>query len=172
MNSGIRGGRSKEDQPPLSHLDSRGHARMVDVSQKPSTVREAVARASVKLQKETLKLIRQGAMPKGDVQAVARIAGVMAAKKTPEIIPLCHPIAITSAHLDVWIDEAEGHVGIEAVVKTSGQTGVEMEALTAAAAAALAVYDMCKAVDRGAVISEIKLMSKKGGKSGVYKRKA
>lgn len=166
--------KGKEDRPArssLSHLDSRGHARMVDVGSKPSTRREAVARASVKLQKETLELIRQGEMPKGDVQAVARIAGVMAAKRTPDIIPLCHPIAITSAHVDIWLDEEKSSAEIEAMVKTTGQTGVEMEALTAASAAALAVYDMCKAVDRGAVISEIKLVSKKGGKSGVYKRK-
>ncbi len=143
---------------------------MVDVSGKPVTARLAVARASVLLSKESIRLIREGGMPKGDVQAAARIAGIMAAKKTPELIPLCHPLAISQAAVDIWLDEDKNSVEIESSVKTTDKTGVEMEALVAASVAALTIYDMCKAVDKGAVIQEVMLMNKSGGKSGVFKR--
>ena len=155
----------------LSHLDGKGRARMVDVSGKPPVLRLAVARASVLMKEETIGLIREGRMPKGDVQAAARIAGIMAAKKTPDLIPLTHPIAISQAALDIRLDERKHSIEIEASVKVVGETGVEMEALTAACVAALTVYDMCKAVDREAVISDVMLVEKSGGKSGTYKRK-
>ncbi len=145
---------------------------MVDVSEKPSTNRQAVARASVLLSKESICLIKEGGMPKGDVQAAARIAGVMAAKKTPELIPLCHPLMLSKIGVDIWLDEEKNSVEIESLVKNTGQTGVEMEALMAASVAALTVYDMCKAVDKAAVIQDIMLIQKSGGKSGVFKRSA
>ncbi len=143
---------------------------MVDISGKPATARLAVARASVLLSKESIRLIREGGMPKGDVQAAARIAGIMAAKKTPELIPLCHPLAISQAAVDIWLDEEKNSVEIESSVKTTDRTGVEMEALVAASVAALTVYDMCKAVDKGAVIRDVLLTHKSGGKSGVFRR--
>ena len=154
----------------LSHIDSAGRARMVDVSAKADTKREAVARGSVVMQPETLALIASGGVPKGDVIAVARLAGVMAAKRTHELIPLCHPLALT--HIDVVItpDKARNALDIEATVRTTGKTGVEMEALTAVAVAALTIYDMVKAVDKTMVIGEIRLMSKTGGRSGTYRR--
>ncbi len=145
---------------------------MVDISGKPSTSRQAVARATVLLSPESILLIREGRMPKGDVQASARIAGIMAAKKTPELIPLCHPLAISQAGVDIWLDEEKNSVEIESSVKTTGPTGVEMEALVAASVAALTVYDMCKAVDKGAVIQDVMLTRKSGGKSGVFQRAA
>ena len=150
----------------LSHIDSAGRARMVDVSAKADTKREAVARGSVVMQPETLALITSGGVPKGDVIAVARVAGVMAAKRTHELIPLCHPLALT--HIDVVItpDEARNALDIEATVRTTGKTGVEMEALTAVTVAALTVYDMCKAVDRAMRIESVRLALKRGGKSG------
>ena len=144
---------------------------MVDVSAKPLTLREALAQGSIRMKKETLALITDGKISKGDVLATARIAGIMAAKKTPELIPLCHPLAISSVAIDFEIDEKESRIQILSRVRVTGQTGVEMEALTAVAAAALTVYDMCKAVDREMVISDILLMEKKGGKSGRFKRK-
>ena len=144
---------------------------MVDVSGKPATLRLAVARASVLMKKETIALIREGRMPKGDVQAAARIAGIMAAKKTPELIPLTHPLALSQAALDIRLDDRRNSVEIEASAKVVGETGGEMEALTAACVAALTVYDMCKAVDREAIISDVMLVEKKGGKSGIYKRR-
>lgn len=148
----------------LTHLDEAGNARMVDVGQKPDTERVAIARAEVHLSPDTLDLLRDGRTPKGDVLAVARVAGIMAAKKTPELVPLCHPIMLTSVKVDFALQE--WGVEIEARTKTVGPTGVEMEALTAASVAALTIYDMLKAVERGATISNIRLVHKEGGKSG------
>lgn len=154
----------------LSHIDAQGHARMVDVAEKSVTRREAIATGMVHLTPEVLHLIVSGQMPKGDVLAVARIAGIMAAKKTPELIPLCHPLPITSVAIEFTSDQRHGTIAIEATVKVEGKTGVEMEALTAVSVAALTIYDMCKAVDKGMVISDVCLMKKTGGKSGTYVR--
>jgi cyclic pyranopterin phosphate synthase len=154
----------------LTHFDARGRARMVDVSEKSETVREAVARGSVSMKKTTLRMIREGKMSKGDVLGVARIAGIMAAKKTSEIIPMCHPLNITSVDVAFEYNEKGDKIHVESRVKIKGITGVEMEALTAVAAAALTIYDMCKSVDRGMIISDILLLEKRGGKSGVFKR--
>jgi len=151
---------------PLSHIDSQGNARMVDVSDKATTAREAVAAAEIHMRPETLALIQSGGMPKGDVLAVARTAGIMAAKRTPDLIPLCHPLAITGVTVDLEPDEARSIVAIRATVRCTGVTGVEMEALTAVSVAALTVYDMCKAVDRGMHIQNVRLMRKSGGRSG------
>ncbi len=156
----------------LTHLDKGGKARMVDVSEKTVTQREAVAKGSVLMNTATVRLIKDGALPKGDVLAVARVAGIMAAKKTCELIPLCHPLNITSVTVDMSVDEEGGRVEIESKVRTTGQTGVEMEALTAVSAAALTVYDMCKAVDKEMTISDIMLIEKRGGRSGEFKRRA
>jgi cyclic pyranopterin monophosphate synthase len=155
----------------LTHIDKKGRARMVDVGGKQSTEREAIAQGSVYMRPETLALIQEDRVPKGDVFSVARIAGIMAAKKTSELIPLCHPLNITSVSIDLSIDTRRKKIEIVAKVKVTGQTGVEMEALTAVSASALAIYDMCKAVDRDIVISDIMLMEKKGGRSGTFKRK-
>ncbi len=155
----------------LTHIDEEGKARMVDVSDKPLTQREAVAIGSVYMKPETIRLISDRAIPKGDVIAVARVAGIMAAKKTWEIIPMCHPLNISSIIVDMKIDKKESKIDIEARVKTVGQTGVEMEALTAVSAAALAIYDMCKAVDKEMTISDIMLLEKRGGRSGEFSRK-
>ncbi len=154
----------------LSHVDARGRARMVDVGEKAITTREAVASGAVHLNPEVLRLIVTGQMPKGDVLAVARVAGIMAAKKTPDLIPLCHPLPISWVNVEFTPREAEGILTIEARVKVEGKTGVEMEALTAVAVAALTIYDMCKAVDKSMVISDICLLKKTGGKSGTYER--
>ena len=143
---------------------------MVDVSEKPETVREAVASGSVSMKKTTLRMIRDGKMSKGDVLGVARVAGIMAAKKTSEMIPMCHPLNITSVEVSFEYDEKGSRIQIESKVKIKGMTGVEMEALTAVAAAALTIYDMCKSVDRRMIISDILLLEKRGGKSGVFKR--
>ncbi|MBI3756345.1 MAG: cyclic pyranopterin monophosphate synthase MoaC [Deltaproteobacteria bacterium] len=156
----------------LSHLDSQGRARMVDVAAKQVTVREAVATGVVRIQPQVLALIMTGQMPKGDVLAAARIAGIMAAKKTSELIPLCHPLPLASVKVEFTPDEAAGTIVIEARVKVEAKTGVEMEALTAVSVAALTIYDMCKAVDKGIMISDICLQKKTGGKSGVYVRPA
>lgn len=153
-----------------THLDEKGRARMVDVSAKPRTERSATASASVRMKKQTLKLIREGGVPKGDVLAVARVAGIMAAKKTPELVPLCHPLGLSSVEIDLELDMRKSLVEIKATVTAVGRTGVEMEALTAASAAALTVYDMCKAVDREMSITNVVLLEKKGGRSGHYKR--
>ena len=153
----------------LSHLDDAGHARMVDVSPKEETERTATATAEVTMLPATLALIQEGGVAKGDVLAVARIAGIMAAKKTPDLIPLCHPLALSSVTVDLVCDPQRNAVDITATCKLKGRTGVEMEALTAASVAALTVYDMCKAVDRGMVIGPVKLMHKAGGKSGEWK---
>ncbi len=144
---------------------------MVDVSAKSITLREARASGAVYMKKQTLKLIREGSLPKGDVLAAARLAGIMAAKKTPEIIPLCHPLNLTSVEVDLKPQPAKGRLFITTRVSCNGQTGVEMEALAAVAAAALTVYDMCKAADREMTISDIALIEKKGGRSGHYKKK-
>jgi len=152
----------------LTHFDRSGNAHMVDVGGKGETERVAVARASVTMQPATLKLIASKKAAKGDVLAVAQLAGIMAAKKTPEIIPLCHPLALSSVDVKLSLDKRRSAVDIEATCKLKGRTGVEMEALTAASVAALTVYDMCKAVDRGMVISEVKLLHKSGGKSGTF----
>ena len=152
----------------LTHFDDRGNARMVDVGDKDVTVRVATARASVIMQPATLALIRDKKAAKGDVLAVAQLAGIMAAKKTADLIPLCHPLALSSVQVTLSLDEKRNAVDIEATCKLKGKTGVEMEALTAASVAALTIYDMCKAVDRGMVISEIKLLHKSGGKSGTF----
>jgi cyclic pyranopterin phosphate synthase len=152
----------------LTHFDAQGRAVMVDVSAKPKTVRTATARASVHMQKETLALIRSGQAEKGDVLGVARLAGIMAAKRTAELIPLCHPLPIAAVTLDLAPGEAG--VEIEATVRTTGRTGVEMEALTAASVAALTVYDMCKAVDRGMRIEGLRVVHKAGGKSGEFRQ--
>jgi cyclic pyranopterin phosphate synthase len=152
----------------LSHFDKRGNAHMVDVGAKEITERVAVARATVTMQAATLKLIQTKKAAKGDVLAVAQLAGIMAAKKTADLIPLCHPLSLSSVDVKLTIDARRRAVDIEATCKLKGRTGVEMEALTAASVAALTVYDMCKAVDRGMVISDVKLMHKSGGKSGVF----
>lgn len=154
----------------LTHLDDRGTARMVDVGAKPESERTAVAAGSVYAQPETIRLIREGALKKGDVLTVARIAGIMAAKRTSELIPLCHPIALTHIDLDLTLDVEANAVRITATARTTGKTGVEMEALTAVSVAALTVYDMAKAVDRAMRISDIRLLEKHGGQHGDYVR--
>jgi cyclic pyranopterin phosphate synthase len=153
---------------PLTHFDEAGAARMVDVSDKPVTDRTAIARGAVRMAPETLAHVTEGTAKKGDVLAIARLAGIMGAKRTADLVPLCHPLALTKVALDLRADPATSRVLIEATVKTSGQTGVEMEALTAVSVAALTVYDMLKAVDRSMVIEEIRLALKDGGKSGRY----
>ena len=157
--------------PRLSHLDARGRVRMVDVSTKPVTRREAVARARVSMQPNTLALLQDGRAPKGNVIATAHLAGVMAAKRTSELIPLAHSIPLDGVELTFTFDTAHSAVGIEARVLTRARTGVEMEALVAVSAAALTLYDMLKAVDRGMVIGEIALWQKRGGRSGLYRRR-
>jgi len=154
----------------LSHLDEKGRARMVDVTAKAPTDRQAVARGCVRMRPETVALIGRGGIPKGDVLATARIAAIMAAKKTGELIPMCHPLELTGVEIRFICDEAAGEVEIESQVRTVGRTGVEMEAMTAVGVAALTIYDMCKAVDREMVLTDIRLMSKRGGKSGVFIR--
>ncbi len=154
----------------FTHFDRQGQARMVDVSPKTETEREAVASGTVSMEKETFAMIREGGISKGDVLGVARVAGIMAAKKTPEIIPMCHPLNISSVTVEFDFDEANHSIGIKSRVKNTGRTGVEMEALTAVAATALTIYDMCKAVDKKMVISDILLLEKRGGKSGTFRR--
>jgi len=153
----------------LTHFDENGRARMVDVSEKAETARFAVASGRVDMRPETLERIRSGQIAKGDVLAVAQVAGIMAAKQTASLIPMCHPLAITGAKLDFRLVEP-GTVEIEAMVKVTGKTGVEMEALTAVSVAALTIYDMCKAVDKTMVIGDISLQEKAGGKSGHFIR--
>ena len=156
----------------LTHFDAQGQAHMVDVSMKPVTARVAVARGHVVMSAETLAMVTAGTAKKGDVLGVARLAGIMGAKKTADLIPLCHPLPITKVSIDLTPDTTLPGIRISATVKTSGQTGVEMEALTAASIAALTVYDMCKAVDRGMVVRSLQLLEKSGGKSGLYKRES
>jgi cyclic pyranopterin phosphate synthase len=152
----------------FTHFNSSGAAHMVDVSAKNDTVREAVASARVLFSAETFELVKTGGMKKGDVLSVARLAGIMGCKKTPELIPLCHPVAVSGAEVDLTLNDADFAVEITATVRATGATGVEMEALTAVSVAALTVYDMCKAVQRGIEITDIKLLKKSGGKSGEW----
>jgi len=154
----------------LTHLDSAGNARMVDVAGKPPTDRRAVARALVRLTPATAALLAAGDAPKGDVIAVARIAGIQAAKRTSELIPLCHPLALSYVGVDATIDTVSGEIALTAEARTTGPTGVEMEALTAASVAALTVYDMVKGVERGATIERVELLEKAGGRSGEWRR--
>lgn len=154
----------------LTHLDERGQATMVDVGEKAVTTRTAVAAGEVRMAPATLAAIRDGAAPKGDVLAAARIAGIQAAKRTPELIPLCHTLLLTKVAVEFTIDEAASRVSITATVRCNGQTGVEMEALTAVSVAALTIYDMAKALDKAMVIENIRLLEKAGGKSGEWRR--
>jgi len=152
----------------LTHFDGEGHAHMVDVSDKAVTARIATADSHIRMRAETLDIITQGRAKKGDVLGVARLAGIMAAKRTPDLIPLCHPLPVTSVSVDLTPDAALPGIRITATVKTTGQTGVEMEALTAASVAALTVYDMCKAVDKAMEIGGVRVTLKDGGKSGRF----
>ena len=154
----------------LTHLNEHGHATMVDVGDKVVTTRTAVAQAEVLMAPATLQAIQQDALPKGDVLAVARVAGIMAAKRTPELIPLCHPLLLSKVTIEFTLDEAAHKVIITATVRCQGQTGVEMEALTAASMAALTLYDMAKAIDKAMTIDNISLLEKRGGKSGDWQR--
>ena len=153
----------------LTHFDDRGASRMVDVSAKSSTVRFARASGSIRMRPETLQRVRSGGLGKGDVLAVARLAGIMAAKRTGELIPLCHPIGLDSVSIDLRAEEPD-RVWIEAEARTVGRTGVEMEALTAVSIAALTIYDMCKAIDRSMTIEQVRLEEKSGGRSGAFHR--
>jgi cyclic pyranopterin phosphate synthase len=152
----------------FTHLDDDGNAIMVDVTDKDATERTATAKGSVIMAPDTMALILDGGVKKGDVLSVAQLAGIMGAKKTPDLIPLCHPLALTSVKVDLTCDKDRNAVDIAATCKLTGQTGVEMEALTAVAVAALTVYDMCKAVDRGMLLGDIRLTHKSGGKSGTF----
>lgn len=163
--------RKKAAKKTLTHFDKAGNAVMVDVSAKAATAREAVAKGAVYMEAATLRLIRARKVKKGDVLAVAQLAGIQAAKRTPDMIPLCHPIALTSVKVDLALDAKAKAVRITATCKVTGQTGVEMEALTAVCAAALTVYDMCKSADRAMRISDIRLVKKSGGKSGTFEQK-
>lgn len=157
------------DKPALTHLGADGQANMVDVGEKAETQRTAIAEGTVTMQPETLRMIRNGDAKKGDVLGTARLAGIMAAKRTHELIPLCHPLLLTKVSVDIDMDEALPGLRIRALARVSGKTGVEMEALTAASVACLTIYDMAKAVDRGMVISGIRLIEKTGGKSGDFR---
>jgi cyclic pyranopterin monophosphate synthase len=159
-----------KDRPALSHIDSRGEARMVDISAKPATERTAIAEGRVVMSKATLKLILSGNAKKGDVLGTARIAGIMAAKRTSELIPLCHPLALSKVTVDISTDNKLPGCVVRASVNVTGPTGVEMEALTAVSVACLTIYDMVKAVERGIRIDGVRLLEKKGGKSGHYRR--
>ncbi len=150
----------------LTHLDDEGRARMVDVGAKPDTERVAVAKGEVSMRPETLRLIAEGGVPKGDVLAVAQVAGTMAAKRTPELVPLCHPLLLTKVDVGFRVDEQDSRIEITATVRSRGKTGVEMEALTAVSVAALTIYDMAKAVEKTMRIGNIRLVRKSGGKSG------
>ena len=152
----------------FTHLDDEGNAVMVDVSDKQATQRTATAKGTMTMEPETMALIQAGGVKKGDVLSVAQLAGIMGAKRTPDLIPLCHPLKLTSVTVDLVCDPGRNAVDITATCKLKGQTGVEMEALTAVAVAALTVYDMCKAVDRGMKITDVRLVQKAGGKSGTF----
>ena len=158
--------------PDFTHFNDQGRARMVDVGEKPVTVRTAIAAGRVLVSRETFSLIQSGGMKKGDVLTVAQVAGVMGAKRTPDLIPMCHPILMDGINLSLHLDEQRCSVEIEASVSCAGRTGAEMEALTAVSTAALTVYDMCKAVQKDMVISDIRLLNKTGGVHGDYERKA
>jgi cyclic pyranopterin monophosphate synthase len=155
----------------LTHINEEGRARMVDVSLKDDTTREAVAVGSIYMKRETIERVREGTIKKGDVLSVAQVGGIMGSKNTPHIIPMCHPIMISGCDINFSLDFENSKIDIKAVTKTVGKTGVEMEALTAVSVAALTIYDMCKAIDREMIISNIMLVKKSGGKSGVFERK-
>jgi len=155
----------------FTHFDEGGRAKMVDVSQKEATMREAIAHGSISMNRETFRMIMDRGISKGDVLGVARVAGIMGAKRTADIIPMCHPLNISNVEINFFPSQRENTIEIEAIVKTRGPTGVEMEAFMAVSTAALTIYDMCKAVDRGMVISDIHLVEKKGGKSGTFQWK-
>ncbi|WMJ79732.1 cyclic pyranopterin monophosphate synthase MoaC [Clostridium sp. MB40-C1] len=159
------------DERELTHINKEGRARMVDVSDKDKTKRVGIACASIYMKKETLQRVKEGSIKKGDVLSVAQVGGIMGAKNTPSIIPMCHPIMLSGCDINFKFDEENFKVDIIAEAKTTGQTGVEMEALTAVSVAALTIYDMCKAIDREMVVSDIKLLKKTGGKSGEFIRK-
>jgi cyclic pyranopterin phosphate synthase len=167
----VRTKRAASAEAQLTHLDARGRARMVDVGEKATTQREAVARGQVRMQAATLRVLASGSAKKGDVLAVARIAGIQAAKRTPELIPLCHGIALTGCELGFELDEHESVVHIEARARAHDRTGVEMEAMTAVSVAALTIYDMLKSIDRSMTIEAVALHEKRGGKSGEWKRR-
>jgi cyclic pyranopterin phosphate synthase len=153
----------------LSHLDEKGRAKMVDVSAKADTQREAITKGVVRMKAETLEMITQGQMPKGNVLTVAQIAGIMAAKQTPNLIPMCHPLLLSEIKVEFEIDKKNSAINITSTVKNTGKTGVEMESMTATTVAALTIYDMCKAVDKGIKIDNVRLVQKSGGKSGSIK---
>jgi cyclic pyranopterin phosphate synthase len=155
----------------LTHINEEGRAKMVDVSLKDDTTREAVAVGSIYMKRETIERVREGTIKKGDVLSVAQVGGIMGSKNTPHIIPMCHPIMISGCDINFSLDFENSKIDIKAVTKTVGKTGVEMEALTAVSVAALTIYDMCKAIDREMIISNIMLVKKSGGKSGVFERK-
>ena len=157
-------------EPRSSHFDAKGRARMIDVGAKPATAREAIARGKIELSAEALEMVRSGKAEKGDVLGVARIAGIQAAKRTSEWIPLCHPLPLDALELEFALQDEPPAIAIEARARTTAKTGVEMEALVAVSAAALAIYDMCKSIDRGMVIGDVRLVRKSGGKSGTYQR--
>ncbi|MCW9023229.1 MAG: cyclic pyranopterin monophosphate synthase MoaC [Gammaproteobacteria bacterium] len=154
----------------FSHFNEDGNAHMVDVGQKATTRRTAITAGWISMEPETLKLIQSGGHKKGDVLGIARIAGIMAAKRTSDLVPLCHPLMLTHVDIDLQVDKTHNRVNCQTTVETSGQTGVEMEALTATQIALLTIYDMCKAVDRGMVMGDVRLLEKKGGKSGHWRR--
>ncbi len=154
----------------FTHFNAAGEAHMVDVGDKPQSRRRAITEGRISMQPETLSMILQGSHKKGDVLGIARIAGIMAAKRAPELIPLCHPLMLTKVEIDFEADESNPSIGCRAHVETLGQTGVEIEALCATQIALLTIYDMCKAVDRGMTISDIRLLEKSGGKSGTWER--
>ena len=170
--AGKKSKHAAQDQPALTHIGGKGEARMVDVSAKPATERVAIAEGRVVMAKATLDLIVSGNAKKGDVLGTARIAGIMAAKRTSELIPLCHPLARSKVTLDIATDKKLPGCVVRATVKVNGPTGVEMEALTAVSVGCLTVYDMCKAIDRGMVMTDVKLLEKSGGKSGHFKAAA
>ena len=155
----------------LTHINEQGRARMVDVSEKQETLREAVACGNVYMKKETLERIKEGTIKKGDVLSVAQVAGIMGSKRTSDIIPMCHPIMISGCDIKFSLNFDENRVEITATVKNTGQTGVEMEAMAAVTIAGLTIYDLCKAIDREMIVSEVMLMKKSGGKSGIFERK-
>jgi cyclic pyranopterin phosphate synthase len=165
-----RGSRRATRSPRSTHFDERGRARMVDVGQKPETAREAIARGHVALSREALAMVTSGSAAKGDVLGVARIAAIQAAKRTSEWIPLCHPLPLDALEVELRAEPEPPRIEIEARARTTAKTGVEMEALVAVSAAALTIYDMCKSVDRGMVIGDVRLVRKSGGKSGTYER--
>lgn len=155
----------------LTHINEEGRAKMVDVSEKQDTIREAVAVGSISMRRETLERIKEGSISKGDVLSVAQVGGIMGAKSTPQIIPMCHPIMISGCDISFKLDFENTKIEITGVTKTVGKTGIEMEALTAVSVAALTIYDMCKAIDKEMVINNIMLVKKTGGKSGLFERK-